>query len=249
MSATVRLILALSILFLGWAAAARWPASPRDPLADRSASDTAPDLDTSAREPFQNASAPPAVADAWSAGTDGAGGLVGDYAAPSEPLAGPRTFPSASLRDVPRAQPLPSVDGLTAFNRSRGPAASSASMTAGFGDGNSDETERFDDTTDDQAAREAAEAEVVGAAPTGPRIHEIRDGDTLVELAEQYLGDGQRYIDIYEENRHLLPSPDVLPIGVRIVVPVGGKLSAGPPELPSGLLKPLQRRGESTGAR
>jgi nucleoid-associated protein YgaU len=38
-------------------------------------------------------------------------------------------------------------------------------------------------------------------------------------LAERYLGDADRYLEIYEANRDLLPSPEVLPIGARLKIP------------------------------
>ena len=56
------------------------------------------------------------------------------------------------------------------------------------------------------------------------RTHKIVDGDTLADLAERYLGDADRYLEIYEANRDLLPSPGVLPIGVEIRLPTRGEL-------------------------
>jgi hypothetical protein len=51
-------------------------------------------------------------------------------------------------------------------------------------------------------------------------MHTIVDGDSLEGLAEQYLGTDQRWTEIYEANRQLLRSPDVLPIGVRLRIPL-----------------------------
>lgn len=56
------------------------------------------------------------------------------------------------------------------------------------------------------------------AAPA-VEYHVVRDGDTLAGLAERYLGDAQRQFEIFQENRHVLPSPDVLPIGVKLAIP------------------------------
>ena len=55
------------------------------------------------------------------------------------------------------------------------------------------------------------------------RTHKIVDGDTLADLAERYLGDADRSLEIYEANRDLLPSPGVLPIGVEIRMPTRGE--------------------------
>jgi len=53
----------------------------------------------------------------------------------------------------------------------------------------------------------------------GARTHCIVDGDTLGDLAERYLGDAGRYLEIYRANRDVLPSPEVLPIGVELKIP------------------------------
>lgn len=53
-----------------------------------------------------------------------------------------------------------------------------------------------------------------------PRTHIVTDGDTLASLAEEYLGDPQRAQEIYEANRQALPDPDLLPIGVELVIPL-----------------------------
>ncbi|MFO7906253.1 MAG: LysM peptidoglycan-binding domain-containing protein [Planctomycetota bacterium] len=51
------------------------------------------------------------------------------------------------------------------------------------------------------------------------RTHTIRDGDTLPLLAQRYLGDPQRGGEIMEANRSVLSDPEVLPIGVEIIIP------------------------------
>jgi hypothetical protein len=52
-----------------------------------------------------------------------------------------------------------------------------------------------------------------------PLEHKIADGDTLSNLAERYLGRADRYLEIYELNRPVLASPDLLPIGVTLKIP------------------------------
>jgi nucleoid-associated protein YgaU len=52
-----------------------------------------------------------------------------------------------------------------------------------------------------------------------PRSYTLRDGDTLEELAERFLGTQGRAGDIYEANRAVLTAPDLLPVGVAIVIP------------------------------
>ena len=51
------------------------------------------------------------------------------------------------------------------------------------------------------------------------QIHVVVDGDTLEQLAVKYLGDRKRFMEIYQLNRDLLPSPNVLPIGAELRLP------------------------------
>jgi nucleoid-associated protein YgaU len=57
------------------------------------------------------------------------------------------------------------------------------------------------------------------------RLHVVRDGDTLSKLAERYLGDSRRRMEIFADNRQLLQSPDVLPIGAKL------RIVTGPPRI------------------
>lgn len=73
-----------------------------------------------------------------------------------------------------------------------------------------------------------------------PLMHRIVDGDTLSKLAVTYLGRGDRYLEIFELNRDLLTSPDLLPIGSVLKIPprqtsaTGSQGSASPPaEMPA----------------
>ncbi|OHB73382.1 MAG: hypothetical protein A2V70_21045 [Planctomycetes bacterium RBG_13_63_9] len=51
------------------------------------------------------------------------------------------------------------------------------------------------------------------------RTHKIVDGDTLGGLAQQFLGSADRLQEIYEANRDVLPSPQILPIGTMLKIP------------------------------
>ena len=52
-----------------------------------------------------------------------------------------------------------------------------------------------------------------------PRRHIIIDGDSLARLAGRYLDDPYRGEEIFEYNRQFLSDPELLPIGVEIVIP------------------------------
>jgi len=55
--------------------------------------------------------------------------------------------------------------------------------------------------------------------PRPPRPYRIRDRDTLELIAERLLGDKQRASEIFEANRNVLARPDLLPVGVTIMLP------------------------------
>jgi nucleoid-associated protein YgaU len=52
-----------------------------------------------------------------------------------------------------------------------------------------------------------------------PRTHIVVDGDSLERLAGLYLDDPRRAGEIYQANRELLTTPDLLPIGVELKIP------------------------------
>ena len=51
-------------------------------------------------------------------------------------------------------------------------------------------------------------------------IHVVTNGDTLEKLAERYLNDAGRALEIFDLNRDQLTNPHLLPIGVELRVPV-----------------------------
>lgn len=58
-------------------------------------------------------------------------------------------------------------------------------------------------------------------AKPGPlwRKHRIVEGDTLVGLAQRYLGDAGRAGEIHVANLDRLASPEILPLGVTLLIP------------------------------
>jgi LysM repeat protein len=59
------------------------------------------------------------------------------------------------------------------------------------------------------------------AAPRPVRTHKIVDGDSLQEIARQYLGSAASAGRIFEVNRDRLSDPALLPIGVELTIPSG----------------------------
>lgn len=66
----------------------------------------------------------------------------------------------------------------------------------------------------------AAVPDVAVRPPSGrtPEAHRVQDGDTLSSLAERYLGDESLWPILYEMNRDRIPSPDLLPLGMSLIV-------------------------------
>ena len=52
-------------------------------------------------------------------------------------------------------------------------------------------------------------------------IHVVHNGDTLERLAERYLGDGRRALELFDLNRDVLENPHLLPIGAELRIPGG----------------------------
>lgn len=74
------------------------------------------------------------------------------------------------------------------------------------------------------------------------RQHRVRDGDSLESIAEKYLGDPLLADVIYQANRGQLDSPELLPIGAKLVIPaqgLAGAQSEGPQPRPLTRLKPV----------
>jgi nucleoid-associated protein YgaU len=69
-----------------------------------------------------------------------------------------------------------------------------------------------------------------------PRTHILVDGDSLPKLAGRYLDDPRRAEEIYELNRHLLSDPDLLPIGVELLLPPRGGAARAAGPVPHSLL-------------
>ncbi len=98
---------------------------------------------------------------------------------------------------------------------SRPRAAAPPSMPAEYG--------RLGQTRPDDTAR----AELRTPAAMTPKKreakrrseHRVRDGDTLESIARRYYDDERRADDIFDVNRNLLPSRNLLPLNVMIKLP------------------------------
>lgn len=51
------------------------------------------------------------------------------------------------------------------------------------------------------------------------RVHVVHNGDTLGRLAQRYLGNEDRALEIFDLNREVLDNPHLLPIGAQLKLP------------------------------
>ncbi len=51
-------------------------------------------------------------------------------------------------------------------------------------------------------------------------VHVVRNGDTLEKLAQRYLGNAGRALELFDLNRDQLANPHLLPIGAELRIPV-----------------------------
>lgn len=77
-------------------------------------------------------------------------------------------------------------------------------------------------STNQPSPQAASPSTVASRSATQPemREHEVRRGETLSSVASRYLGSPHRYEEIYLLNRDVLSSPDNVPEGVKLKVPV-----------------------------
>jgi nucleoid-associated protein YgaU len=51
------------------------------------------------------------------------------------------------------------------------------------------------------------------------QVHEVKKGDTLSKIAQQYYGDASLYMNIFEANRDILKDPNLIKIGQKLRIP------------------------------
>ena len=50
-------------------------------------------------------------------------------------------------------------------------------------------------------------------------VHTVESGDTLSKIAKSYLGDSNRYMEIFTANSETLTNPDAIKVGQRLNIP------------------------------
>jgi hypothetical protein len=74
-------------------------------------------------------------------------------------------------------------------------------------------------TADIQAPAAAAAAAAAGGAPTSARMYTVKPGDSLSKISQQFYGNANQYMKIFEANKDKLPDPDKVKAGMELVIP------------------------------
>ncbi len=126
-----------------------------------------------------------------------------------------------------------SVSNLLRAAAARGEIEVPAALTTADGDVDTDtmlfnliQTSLMQDGTAEgaEAAREMSRrAFAASNAKTrkikGERVYTVKPGDSLAYLSLQFYGRPDAYLRIFEANRELLKSPDLIQIGQRLIIP------------------------------
>ena len=75
---------------------------------------------------------------------------------------------------------------------------------------------------DDAGSRKTVKDSIAEKAPPDvatEKTYTVQSGDTLWKIAEDKLGEGNRYTEIFEANRDVLESPDHILPGQELKIP------------------------------
>ena len=50
-------------------------------------------------------------------------------------------------------------------------------------------------------------------------VHTVASGDTLSKLAKRYLGDANRYMELFDANKDSLTDPNLIKVGQKLTIP------------------------------
>jgi nucleoid-associated protein YgaU len=64
------------------------------------------------------------------------------------------------------------------------------------------------------------EAEIADLKAKQPKTYVVKAGDTLRSIAEEFYGDGSKWMEIYKANKAIIKDPDVLYPGLELKIPM-----------------------------
>lgn len=65
----------------------------------------------------------------------------------------------------------------------------------------------------------AVAAAAAGGASRTARTYTVRPGDSLSKISQEYYGNANQYMKIFEANRDKLSDPDKIKVGMELVIP------------------------------
>lgn len=71
----------------------------------------------------------------------------------------------------------------------------------------------------DKLSKAISTSDEAATEPKAVRIYTVVKGDCLWKIAEKELGDGWRYIEIYNLNRDKIKNPDLIYVGQKLILP------------------------------
>ena len=77
-------------------------------------------------------------------------------------------------------------------------------------------------------AASAAAANATQAPPTQKRTYTVQPGDNLSKISEEFYGNANQYMKIFEANKDKLPDPDKIKTGIELVIPQQKRASLNP---------------------
>jgi nucleoid-associated protein YgaU len=143
---------------------------------------------------------------------------------PDEPRAADRSAEAAQLAVVAETRPQQTFAAPVVLDGQFSPQSPVPVAAAGLAVGRDGQTPLSLAVADGSAARPdwpgAVEGLTDNQAPIGRyRIHIVHEGDSLERLAERYLGDAARALELFDLNRDVLENPHLLKIGAELRVP------------------------------
>jgi nucleoid-associated protein YgaU len=73
---------------------------------------------------------------------------------------------------------------------------------------------------DVRVSASAAPAQAAAPKAPGAQTYTVKPGDSLSKIAKEHLGNGNLYMEIFNENRDVLQDPDKLKPGMVLKLPV-----------------------------
>lgn len=152
-------------------------------------------------------------------------------AQPPGPLPGPAPAAVEPARSEASAarQPGAPVEPVPAAAKPLAPAIEPGPAAAKPGPSEASAVRQPGSAVEPASAAKRSGTPLPARQPAGghDRIHEVRRGDSLWRLSRRYLGDPERWPEIFQRNRDLVADPNLIEPHQRLAVPAEAPLAPG----------------------